>query len=90
MKHIITTKTDEFCKVDTEFEGSAEEAIEKSKYLIALAKPQTGISSAEFNDILDMYLATGKIDGDPGMFEKMSVEQVAILQAIKRSIKRRA
>ena len=41
-----------------------------------------------FNSVLDELLLTRKISGDPGIIEEMTVEQRAILQAIKRSLKR--
>lgn len=92
MKHTIHSKIGDFEFVETEIEEdtvlediSIGELFEKHRSIVEIAKPQTGMDSRDFNAVLDDYLTNNKIVGDPGMFEKMSVEQAAILQAIKRS-----
>lgn len=85
MIHHIRVPAEQFAYLETDIEGTPEEAVDlyrKITYLITQAK---GIETKEFNAVLDEYLTTNKIDGDPGIIERMSVEQVAILQAIKRS-----
>lgn len=95
MKHTIHTPTEQFGFVETEFgENDFSDAptvmnlIAAHKDIVETVKPKEGMPSDEFNGILDEYLTTDKIDGDPGMTEKMSVAQLAIIQAIKRSRKR--
>lgn len=43
------------------------------------------MTDKEFNAILDEYLETGVISGDPGILQKMYPAQKEILQAIKKS-----
>lgn len=45
-----------------------------------------GLSKKEFDDLLDGYLTHGTMSAD--MYAKLNVEQVDIIQTIKRSIKR--
>lgn len=87
MRHTIHTPTEQFGYVETEFDQTtlAGDAYSLHTTLVEIAKPSTGMDSKDFNQILDEYLANGNIVGDPGVFQRMSVEQVAIIQAIKRS-----
>lgn len=63
MKHIITTRTADFSKIDTEFEGTAEEAVAAARELLELVKvqPESKISTQEFARISEEYLRTGKL-----------------------------
>lgn len=89
MIHRIHTPTEQFGFVETEWESDTPTDIAaRHAEVVEAAKPKTGIDSTDFNQVLDEYLTTGAIPGDPGIIERMSVEQVAILQAIKRSKKR--
>lgn len=87
MKHILTTKTGDFCKVDTEFEGTAEEAVIESKRLIAFAETP-GLSPDEWQPVLDDLLDDKSIKGDPGMIEQMNPAQRWLINEVKKSYKR--
>lgn len=89
MKHVIHTPTEQFGFVETEF-GNEETgaAFINHRELVWASKPGCGLTAKEFNDILDEYLTSNKIAGDPGIMARMNTEQCAIIQAIKRSKKR--
>lgn len=96
MKHIIHTPTEQYGFVESEFEHDdsigSEDIIGEHRALVTLAKAgadAVGMDTKEFNSVLDEFLLTGKIAGDPGMMEAMNAEQQAIIQAIKRSRKRK-
>jgi hypothetical protein len=86
MKYHIRVPAEQFAYLEAEFEGTADEAVAEYRHLTSLVAGAKGLESKDFNAILDEYLTTGKISGDPALVaEQMSVEQVAIIQSIKRS-----
>jgi len=46
------------------------------------------MSETTFNAVLDEFLRSKTISGDPGMMETMTPDQKEIIQAIKRAYKR--
>ena len=80
----IPTK-DPYAYLEVQFDGGAEEAVAEYHRVTALVAGKPGMEPKEFNAVLDAYLTNNKIQGDPGMFEIMSQEQIGIMQAIKRS-----
>jgi hypothetical protein len=80
---------DQYAYIEVPFFGSADDAFAEYQRLMAMVKGGEGLEPKEFNAILDEYLATGKIgetaDFDPGVFDRMNLDQQMIIQAIKRS-----
>ena len=85
MIHHIRVPAEQFAYLETDFEGSPEEAVQLYRQITYLVTQAKGIDPKEFNAVLDEYLVNDSISGDPGITEAMSVEQLAIIQAIKRS-----
>ena len=86
MKYTLRIPTVKYGYIETEFEGSAEEAFAEHDRLIALHNGGFGISQDEFNDCLDEYLSKGT--GSTEKYLAMSKEQQTIIQEIKKSFKR--
>lgn len=88
MKHTIHTPTEQYGFVETEFEENGAETLQLHRAIVEAVKGGTdavGMDTKEFNGVLDELLTTNAITGDPGMMEKMNVEQQTIIQAVKRS-----
>lgn len=87
MKHTLTIKTDDFSKVDSEFEGTADEAIVEAKRLFAFAN-SPGLSEPDWRAVLDDLIDDASIKGDPGMIDNMNPAQRWCINEIKKSFKR--
>lgn len=51
-------------------------------------RPVNELPKKEFDEVLDIYIETGKIPNGADLYAQMSPAQVNIIQAIKRSKKR--
>lgn len=76
---------DQYGYMNIQFRGSADDAFAEYQWLIVMVKGGAGLEPKEFNAVLDQYLTTGKISGDPGVCDQMNLDQQSIIQAIKRS-----
>lgn len=91
MKTILRIPTAEtYAYLETEFEGSAEEAFEEYKRLTAIVKGEagTGLDSKVWNGVLDEYLTTSRIANGADLYAQMSKDQQMVMQEIKKSHKR--
>jgi hypothetical protein len=86
MIYTLRIPTVQFGYIETQFEGTAEEAFEEHNRLINLHNGGFGLSRDEFNDCLDEYLSENT--GSTEMYLKMSKEQQTIIQEIKKALKR--
>jgi hypothetical protein len=86
MKSIIRIPTTQYGYIETEFEGTAEQAIEEHNRILLLYNGGFGLETKEFNAALDRYLSDGT--GETEVYLKMSKEQRAVFQEIKKSLKR--
>lgn len=85
-KYTLRIPTVQFGYIETEFEGTAEEAFEEHDRLNKIHNGGFGISQAEFNKALDRYLVDGT--GETQIYTEMSKEQQFVFQEIKKSFKR--
>jgi len=76
---------EQYAYIETEFEGEAEDAIEEYRRLTKSMTGGSGLEPKEFNAFLDEYLEHDSINADPGIVEKMNLEQSDLIQTIKRS-----
>lgn len=88
MKHTLRIPTEMYSFIETEFEGTSEEAIAEYHRMTSMAKA-VGVDTKVFNSILDEYLETGKVQNGGDLWEKLNPYQQAVFQEIKKSIKRR-
>lgn len=79
--------TGDFCFLETDFEGTAEEAIQEAKRLQATVSGQPGLSQPAFNKILDVYLVGGSMTPDD--YYAMNEKQQWMIQELKRAKKRK-
>ena len=86
MKYTLRIPTVQYGYIETEFEGTAEEAFEEHNRLINLHNGGEGISTQAFNDCLDEFLSEGT--GNTETYLAMNKEQQGIIQAIKKSFNR--
>ena len=84
----IRIPIEQYSFIELDFEGSAEDTLNEYRRLTKMATGGVGMDTKDFNKILDEYLTTKSISGDPGLMESMNIEQQGIIQAIKRSLKR--
>ncbi len=76
---------DQYAYIEVPFDGTADDAFVEYQRLTAMVRGGEGLEPKAFNAILDEYLTTDKITGDPGMVSDMSLDQQMIIQSIKRS-----
>lgn len=86
MKYTLRIPTVQYGYIETEFEGTAEDALREHDRLIALHNGGFGIPVDDFNYALDKYLVEGT--GDVNQYEEMSKEQQTVFQHIKCAMKR--
>lgn len=65
--------------------GTREEIYATHQDFLTLVRGGNGLEPKEFNAVLDEYLTTGTISGDPGVLSAMNIDQSSIIQSIKRS-----
>jgi hypothetical protein len=82
----IRLATDEYCYIEFDFEGSAEEALEEYSRIRNLKNGGFGVTTKEFNDAVDLYLT--KNTGNLELYNKMSKEQQEWFQTTKKAMKR--
>ena len=90
MTHKLRVPTPEpFSFIEFEFSGTPEEAMDEYRRLTGAVKEDTGISTADFNAVLDDLLEDGSIKGDPAIVaELMSSAQRFVINEVKKSYKR--
>lgn len=91
MKYIIRIPTLQYAYLETEFEGTAEEAInehEKILFLYNNRKPyeEQGLAPKDWNKLLDRYLTENSIDMEE--YSKLSNRQQLLINEIKKSLLR--
>lgn len=90
MKHLLRVPTNEqYAYIEQEFEGTPEGAVEAYDALTRLVKVGTGLELKPWNDLVDSYLETGSMSGDPGDLENLNAAQKWFVNEVKKSIKRR-
>lgn len=90
----IRLPTQQYGYINVETFGTLDEIIDLHNTLIKtynVANTGIGLTRDEFNAVLDKFLWNGK--GESGMspdeYERMSAEQKAVIQEVKKSKKRR-
>ena len=78
--------TVQYAYIETEFKGSAEEAIAEHDRLNKLMLGGFGLEPKEWNKALDTYLQDGSMN--PDVHEQMSKEQKWLIHEIDKSISR--
>jgi Fe-S cluster biosynthesis and repair protein YggX len=89
MKNIIRVPTVQYGYIETEFEGTADEAIVEHNRLVLthkLSAEAKGLVIKDWNKTLDRYLTSNVISSDA--WEEMDTSQKYIINEIKKSIKR--
>jgi hypothetical protein len=76
---------DQYAYIEVQATGTREEIHGIYQEFMTMVRGGNGLEPKEFNAILDEYLVTNKITGDPGMVSAMNIDQSSIIQAIKRS-----
>ena len=67
-----------------------EEAVDAYKEVMRVNQGGVGLPAKEFNEILDTYISTGKMEDGGDFFEQLSPAQRFVINEIKKSHKRRA
>lgn len=78
--------TIQYAYVETEFEGTAEEAIAEHDRLNKLMLGGFGLETKEWNKVLDRYLRDGSMDAD--IHEQMNKEQKWLIHEIDKATAR--
>ena len=86
--HHIRVPAEQFAYIETDFEGTAEEAVELYRHITSLVKVQQGLSEEDWKAILDDLLEDQSISGDPGSIELLGPAQRYVINEIKKSYKR--
>lgn len=86
MKYTLRIPTVQYGYIETEFEGTAEEAFAEHDRLINIHNGGFGLPKEEFNEALDRYLSDQT--GDTDQYLRMSKEQQLVIQEIKKAFKR--
>ena len=87
--HHIRVPAEQFAYLETDFEGTAEEAVTLYQHITFLVKGTAGgLPEEEWRAILDDLLEDQSINGDPGSVELMSPAQRYVVNEIKKSFKR--
>ena len=86
MNNTIHFATDEYCFVESPFEGTPEEALAEYARVRSIQKGGFGVTVKEFNGAIDLYMTenTGNLE----LYQQMSKEQQSVFQEIKKSMKR--
>lgn len=84
--HHIRVPAEQFAYLETDFEGSAEEAVELYRHITALVKGGEGLPEKEFDLFIENQVS-GKTN-HLETYQKMSPEQQKFVQINKRAIKR--
>lgn len=79
---------DPYAYIEVQFDGTADEAFEEYKRLTSLVKGGAGLERKDFIKVLDEYLTTKTLSGDPGVLAEMSDDQLLVIQEIKKSFAR--
>lgn len=74
-----------YIEIEREF-NSNEEVVAEYQAITDYIKNGSGLSAKDFNEVIDNYLTVGDMDSED--YAGMNKEQMDIIQAIKRSIKR--
>jgi len=77
---------EQYCYIETEFEGDASEAMHEYRNLVKLANGGFGLEQKEWNRVLDVYLADGSMSVEDG--EQMSKEQAWLIKEVDKSANR--
>lgn len=85
-KYTLHVPTINFGYIQTEFDGTAEDAIEEHNRILNLYNGGFGLSRDLFNNCLDEYLNHGT--GNTESYTQMSKEQQMVIQEIKKSFAR--
>ena len=89
MIHHIRVPAETFAYLETDFEGSAEEAVALYRHITALVKIEDGgLPKKEFEEIMDLMIEREPIQQDPGILEGMNPAQKYILDFVRKSIGR--
>lgn len=89
LKSKIRLATEQFCYIEFDYEGTAEDTIAEHNRLIRLYKPQgEGLDDKEMNRCVDEYLTTENLVNGTELYERMSPEQQEWFQITKRALKR--
>lgn len=86
MKYKIHVPTTEYGFIEQELEGTSEEAVDAHNELLVAYRGGLGIETKEFNEALDRYLTENT--GETDQYLRMSKDQQAVFQEIKKSLKR--
>ncbi len=86
MKYTLRIPTVQYGYIETEFEGTAQEAFAEHDKLVSIQNGGFGIEVSDFNQALDRYM-TGK-GADANQYAAMSKEQQMVFQEVKKSLKR--
>ena len=74
--------------MNIQFRGSADEAYSEYLRLMSMVKGGAGLERKDFIKVLDEYLTTKQLTGDPGIIEAMSPDQQLVISEIRRSFTR--
>lgn len=91
MKYTIRIPTEQFAYIETEFEGSRDEAIMEhnallNEYNLSKTKKENSLTSKEWNAVIDRYLSENKIASDA--YDRLSYDEKVVLNEIKKSLNR--
>ncbi len=78
--------TEMYAFIEIKHEGTPEDIVEAYREFTKLVKPVVGLPTKEFNQALDRYLTDGDMEAE--VYVSMSDAQKAVIQEIKKSVKR--
>ena len=79
---------DMYAYMNIQFRGTADEAFTEHQRLMSMVKGGAGLERKDFIKVLDEYLSTKQLSGDPGIIEQMSPDQQLVISEIRRSFTR--
>lgn len=86
MKTVIRIPTTQYGYLEFDFDGTPQDAIAEHNRILLMYNGGFGLEPKEFNEALDKYLTDGT--GVLEQYLKMSKEQQAVFQEIKKAFKR--
>ncbi len=86
MKSKIHIATKEYCFIEPEFEGTAEEIVAEHDKLQLLCNEKEGLNTHDWAKVRDTYILKGEID--PVDFEALNKWQRLTINEIKKTFKK--
>ena len=88
MHHLRVPTQEPYAYLETDFEGSAEDAVTLYREITQMIQYGDGMEEKQFNEIIDLMIGREPIQLDPGELDKMNKAQRYLFDGVRKSIGR--